>query len=153
MEDTTLKLIHNLTRLVHRRIEKELSQRFSLNAKEALTPKQAMIIKYLHKNPQKNIFQRDIETEFEIRRSTVSVLLKNMEPQGLIKRELCDEDARVKRVVLTKKAEDLNEYSENILSSINEILLDGIEKSKIDIFNEVMEKMYINIEKREGIWE
>ena len=45
------------------------------------------IISYLCENKDKNIFQRDIEREFDLSRSTVSTILKQLESEGLIERK------------------------------------------------------------------
>ena len=50
------------------------------------------------KNP---VYQKDIETEFQIKRSTASTLLASMEKNGLITRRSVDHDARLKQVILT----------------------------------------------------
>ena len=54
------------------------------------------IISYLCENKDKNIFQRDIEREFDLSRSTVSTILKQLESEGLIERKSVIIDARLK---------------------------------------------------------
>ena len=61
-------------------------------------------IRYLYDNREKEIFQKDIEKEFSIRRSTASNILKLMEKNGLIERISVPYDARLKKLTLTKKA-------------------------------------------------
>lgn len=67
------------------------------------------IISYLCENEDKNIFQRDIECEFDLSRSTVSTILKELEKEGLIERKSVIIDARLKKVVPTQKAKMINE--------------------------------------------
>lgn len=67
------------------------------------------IISYLCENEDKNIFQRDIEREFDLSRSTVSTILKELEKDGLIERKSVIIDARLKKVVPTQKAKMINE--------------------------------------------
>ena len=50
------------------------------------------IISYLCENKDKNIFQRDIEREFDLSRSTVSTILKQLESEGLIERDACSKE-------------------------------------------------------------
>lgn len=54
------------------------------------------------------VLQRDIEAQFGIQRSTVSVMLKRMEARGLVTRTDFDGDARQKAVGLTIKAQELH---------------------------------------------
>lgn len=67
------------------------------------------IISYLCGNEDKNIFQRDIERQFDLSRSTVSTILKELEKEGLIERKSVIIDARLKKVVPTQKAKMINE--------------------------------------------
>ncbi len=54
-----------------------------------------------------DIYQRDIEEEFEIRRSTATGILKLLEQHGFIERVGVPSDARLKKIVLTAKAKTL----------------------------------------------
>ena len=60
---------------------------------------------------QGEVFQRDIEKEFSLRRSTVTVMLQGFEQKGYILRVPVSRDARLKKIVLTEKAEQLQERS------------------------------------------
>ena len=53
---------------------------------------------------EKDIFQKDLEKEFDLKRSSVSLLLNNMEKSDLIQRVPVAEDARLKKIILTEKA-------------------------------------------------
>lgn len=70
-----------------------------------LTGVQMLIIDYVAGREQ--VLQRDIETEFNIQRSTATVALQRMEQRGLITRVASAQDARQKVVTLTAKAHDL----------------------------------------------
>ena len=61
-------------------------------------------IRYFYENRNKDIFQRDFEKKFSIRRSTASRMLKTMEQKGFIERLSVESDARLKKIVLTEKA-------------------------------------------------
>ncbi len=69
-----------------------------------LTGTNGWVIGYLWSNRDHDVFQRDIEEEFSIRRSTVSKILKLMEEKELIKRECVEYDARLKKLVLLPKS-------------------------------------------------
>ena len=49
------------------------------------------------------VFQRDIEREFSITRSTVTNILQLMERKGYIQRLSVPQDARLKQLVLTEE--------------------------------------------------
>ena len=69
-----------------------------------LTGNQMAIIDFITNHENEEIFQRDIEQEFDIQRSTTTVLLQRMEKKGLIERQISATDARQKAVKLTEKA-------------------------------------------------
>ena len=80
-----------------------------------ITAMQKWIIGYLSDNDKKDIFQRDLEEEFSVRRSTATGILQLMEKNNLIKREPVSYDARLKKIVLTQKALDIqNEINQEI---------------------------------------
>ncbi|MFC4770940.1 MarR family winged helix-turn-helix transcriptional regulator [Enterococcus hermanniensis] len=69
-----------------------------------LTGVQLSIIHMLSERKQQNVLQRDIEQEFNIQRSTATVILQRMEKKGLIQRKKANQDARQKQVMLTPTA-------------------------------------------------
>lgn len=86
----------------------QLGRRFDQFAKRYdLTGTQLSIIDFLSQDRQKAYVQRDIELEFNIQRSTTTVLLQRMEKKGLIYRQTAPADGRQKSVHLTQKALDV----------------------------------------------
>ena len=69
-----------------------------------LTGNQMAIIDFITNHANHEVFQRDIEHEFDIQRSITTVLLQRMEKKGLIERFTSLKDARQKAVALTDKA-------------------------------------------------
>ena len=61
------------------------------------------IIEYLYRHRNTPVFQRDIEREFSITRSTVTNILQLMERKGYIERRSVPQDARLKQLVLTEE--------------------------------------------------
>ncbi len=63
----------------------------------------------------KDVYQRDVENEFHIRRSSVTNLVQQLERNGLIQRVSVDSDARLKKLILTEKGRQIeNEIGERI---------------------------------------
>ena len=91
------------------------------------------------------IYQKDIEEEFQIRKSTVTGILQLMEKNGFIYRESVEKDARLKRIVPTKKAEALRP---SILYHINESeaqMTQGISKKDVAVCKQVLLQMLQNL--------
>lgn len=80
-----------------------------------LTGMQLSVIDFI--GTEHDVLQRDIEAEFGIQRSTVSVMLKRMESRGLITRTDYDGDARQKAVVLTPKARELHAVARDYITA------------------------------------
>lgn len=92
-----------------------------------------------------DIFQKDIEDEYSIRPSTATELLKQMEKNGLITREPVEYDNRMKKIVLTPKAQKYKKQVIDDLTHLEETLISGISEDKMEIFFEVIEKMMDNL--------
>lgn len=111
-----------------------------------LTVMQKHVLKFiLLETLHKEVYQKDIEEEFQIRKSTVTGILKLMEKNGFIWRESVKKDARLKRILPTKKSEALRP---NILSHINEAesrLTHGISDEELHICKQVLQKMLQNL--------
>lgn len=95
----------NLDRLLRKTIETEI--RF-LDDDDQLTRMHHWIIGFLYDRQDKDIFQRDVEAEFKISRSTTSSMLTLMEKKGLIIRQSVPGDARLKKLTLTEKSKALH---------------------------------------------
>ncbi len=111
-----------------------------------VTGKNGWIIGFLAENQDREIFQKDIEQYFSIRRSTVSGIIQLMEKKGFIIRESVDYDARLKKLVLTDRAKELHANMMKDLED-NEIKLkQNISEEELATFFSVLEKIRSNIE-------
>jgi DNA-binding MarR family transcriptional regulator len=113
---------------------------------DKLTGVHGWYIGYLYHNRDKDIFQRDIEEEFSIRRSTATGILQLMEKNGLITREPVKYDARLKKLVLTPKAIAVHEEITNEIKKIEADLVKGLSEEEINIFLLLINKMKKNLE-------
>lgn len=93
------------------------------------------------KNP---VYQKDIETEFQIKRSTASNLLASMEKNGLITRRSVDHDARLKQVILTDKARKMHETFLVTAKKVEENLARGLSDEELRNFFSTLDKISDN---------
>lgn len=72
---------------------------------EIITGEQCRIISYIaHRTAHGEcVYQRDLEDDFGVKRSSVASILGNLEKSGYIARSVCEEDARIKRITLTER--------------------------------------------------
>ena len=96
-------------RRVDNLIFRKINQFARENGVEQATPMHGWIIEYLYRHRDAAVFQRDIEREFSITRSTVTNILQLMERKGYIERQSVPQDARLKMLVLTEKGREFHE--------------------------------------------
>ena len=113
---------------------------------DEITGIQGWIMGYLYDNRDRDVFQRDIQTQFSVSRSTVTGILQTMEKKGLIVRESVDWDARLKRLSLTKKA---MQHHEKVMCGIHrteELLAGMLTAEERSAFLRLCEKLKKGIE-------
>ncbi len=91
------------------------------------------------------VFQKDIEEEYSLRPSTATELLKQMEKNGLIRRQPVPYDNRLKQIVLTEKALQYHDQVVKDLTALEETLTKGIAEENLEVFFTVIEKMMDNL--------
>ena len=108
---------------------------------DELTAMHGWILGYLCRNEDKDIFQKDIEAEFKICRSTVTNILKLMEKKGYIRRESVPYDARLKKLVLTDTGRELHEKTKDMIDIL---------KEDLDTFYRVIDQLKSNVKNMLG---
>ncbi|MBO5089410.1 MAG: MarR family transcriptional regulator [Clostridia bacterium] len=103
-------------------------------------------INYFYDNRDKEVFQRDFENRFSIRRSTASNILKTMEQNGFIQRVRVEGDARLKRIILTDKAIKIHEEIMRDIKRRELKLRKGISEEEIDQFLSMVNRFIANLE-------
>lgn len=92
-----------------------------------------------------DVFQRDVEIEFNIRRSTATGILQSMEKKNLITREAVPIDARLKKIVLTDKALSIHNQIIQKLTYVEEQLKKNLTDDEINMFFDIVERLSTNI--------
>ena len=136
------RLIHILSHTMKRHNPAEVMEN------DDLTTMQKHVLKFiLLETMHRDLYQKDIEEEFQIRKPTVTGILKLMEKNGYIYRESAKQDARLKQIIPTEKAEKIRPA---ILKSIEEgeaKMLRGIPKEDVELCKQVLWQMYENRKK------
>ena len=133
--------IRTINNLVKRYFEQHKPEEF----KES-TGVHGWAIRYFYENREKDVFQRDFEERFSIRRSTATNMLKLMEKNGLISRQSVDYDARLKKIVLTDKAIKIHNKAIQNIETLENSIKKGITEQELDSFYEVLDKIKANLE-------
>ncbi len=115
------------------------------NIISGITPTQMQIIEYILEKSDKDIYQKDLEDVLNLRRATVSGVLKTMEKNELIKRIEYGDDARTKKIVLNDKTYQLFLNGKKKIKSIEKVLLNNITKEDLSVVYRVLNSMNENI--------
>lgn len=110
---------------------------------------QMQIIKYILKHDGKIIYQRDLEEVFNLRRATISGILKTMEKNNVIIRVCDPNDARGKIVILSDDAKKFFKEKETLFKKLETVLKKDISKEELEIFYKVILKMRDNINRKD----
>ena len=112
-----------------------------------LTVSQAYVIDFISmEGKDRDIFQKDLEKEFDLKRSSISLMLNNMEKSDLIQRVPVAEDARLKKIILTDKAIMIHKKISNAIDSVENKLCKVLTTDEIKIFYKILDKIRDNIE-------
>ncbi len=135
-------VVRKLSNLIKRDVEKS---RIKLGF-ENIKGINGWAIAYFYENRDKDIFQKDFETKFSIRRSTASVILKTMEQKGLIERISVRCDARLKKIVLTEKAVDIHKKITKEIEEREARLRKNVSDQELNVFFNCITKFCANME-------
>lgn len=129
------KRINILAKRIHRKIDKEAS-------KYGLTGVQARILGFVyHRADKRDIFQRDIEEELDIRRSSVTSVLQLMEKNGYIQRVSVSKDARLKKIILTEKGSEIQKNVYDFILKIEKSLRDELSEDELNILISLIDRL------------
>lgn len=110
---------------------------------------QGMVLKYLSKNKDKEVFQKDLEESFGVRRSTMSEILDSLQKDGFIIRQVSELDKRMNRITLTQKGIDESELMEQSMNEFDRLLQQGISTKEKEEFIKTINKVLLNLKKME----
>ena len=129
-------------------IKRSLNESFQDEECEGVTGVHGMTIGYIYdESKNRDVFQRDIEKEFKIRRSTATGILRLMEQNGLLVREPVEYDARLKKLILTSKAANTHELFQKKVSAVEEKIIDGFTDDELNELFHMLERIRKNLER------
>lgn len=115
-----------------------------------LTGMQGFILGYINRT-EHEVFQRDIERKFNIRRSTATGILNNLEKNGYIVRMTSPADARLKTLVPTEKAKLCRKLVEKDIERIEKLITKDISQEELEAFFKITDKIKHNLERNDAI--
>lgn len=104
------------------------------------------VIDYLTDNSDKDIYQKDIETEFSINRATASKMLTLMEEKNFITRIPCEEDGRLKKIKVLPEGEKLKSICLAIRKEMEKELSFSLTQEEVETLKNILKKMIVHFE-------
>ena len=116
-----------------------------------ITAVQSRVIYYILAHYQEGpVFQRDVERVFSLSRSTATGILQLMEKKGIIRRESVASDARLKSLVPTERAAELDAQVRSCLRETERMLTRGLSDGQVQLFKEMAAQMSRNLDNWEN---
>ena len=137
-----------LGKLIHRidvNVGRILCQKILQDGMEDVSGTNGRIIRFLSDHENEDVYQRDLEREFGITRSTASRVLTLMEHKGLIIRSGVVHDARLKKLTLTEKAQGYSDVMHRNAREVNARLLKGFTAEETEQLCAYLDRLQENL--------
>lgn len=96
-----------------------------------------------------SVFQKDLEGEFGITRSTASKVIILMEKKGMLKREGVSHDARLKKIMLTEKSMDVVKIMREDRERMEARLTKGFTPQELEVLYGFFDRIQANLDEAE----
>lgn len=128
-------------------IKRRICQMESESVQQDLTGGQGVILGYIRHSKKTDVYQKDIEQKFNIRRSTATVALQKLEQAGLICRVAVKSDARLKKIELTPEGTAAAQRMENRIVCMDAEMAQGITEQEKQEFLRILHKINQNLDR------
>lgn len=134
-------LINKIANQLKRKMDKEMNENYNL------TKTQSLVLSYINSN--KEIYQKDIEKRFSIRRSTATEILNLMEKRNLIKRIPSKIDKRLNNIEITEEGIKLEKVGKEKIKELEKHMIKSLTKEEKKELIRLLEKVEQNLLERE----
>ena len=134
-------LINKIANQLKRKMDKEMNENYNL------TKTQSLVLSYINSN--KEIYQKDIEKRFSIRRSTATEILNLMEKRNLIKRIPSKIDKRLNNIKITEEGLKLEKIGKEKIKELEKQMTKSLTKEEKKELIRLLEKVEQNLLERE----
>lgn len=142
-DDRAFRLVGRAVNVLNNLIKRDME---SYNTNETVTGMQGVILHYIVMR-KADVYSKDIEAEFGMRRATVCDHLSLLEKSGMIVREDVRGDKRLRKIIPTEKAiTAIEEIGENIRRNEKK-LAEGLSEEEIAEFLRIASIMAKSIDK------
>ena len=123
--------------LLHQMQLNQIFKEFDLTASQTFS----LIYLFEAKRAQKEVNQKDIEREMDVSNPTVTGILNRLEHKGLIERVECPSDARVRNIVVTEKALEIDKQLQIKFREAEDELIASLSEKEADELQRLLKKI------------
>ncbi len=123
--------------LLHQMQLNQIFKEFDLTASQTFS----LIYLFEAKRAQKEVNQKDIEREMDVSNPTVTGILNRVEHKCLIERVECPSDARVRNIVVTEKALEIDKQLQIKFREAEEELIASLSEKEADELQRLLKKI------------
>lgn len=113
--------------------------------RHGITETEGLIMGFLCDHPERELYQRDVEEVFCIRRSTASRFLQNLERDGMLVRRSVPRDARLKKLIPTEKALAVHACIAEKFQIAEKLMTAGLTEGEVEQFIATARKIQHNL--------
>lgn len=115
---------------------------------ENLTGEQCKLLGYISSRIDRGelVFQRDVEKEFDIKRSSAANILSNLEKNGYIQRMVDKNDSRTKIIHLTEKGKNLDKEMMNNIDRLEAVISEDMTEEERLMFIDLLKRAIRNVD-------
>lgn len=132
-------------RTMHNEITRYIDRHGREQGLDEVTLSNIWILRVLYENRKHDVFQKDLEVECGLARSTVTGIVKLMESKGLVLRESVPDDLRLKKISLTEEGLAAYKAMMKVLNDLERALLKDVTMEERSNFIATLRKMQRNL--------
>lgn len=107
---------------------------------------QALLVNYLVRAGDREVFPRELGEYFNLRSSSITHLLNNLEKEGYILRLRMEDDGRYRRLLPTEKGVELAEEAETLVETFLARTFAGLTSHQLKTLEEIIEQIDRNVD-------
>lgn len=136
----------NTIKALNNQIKRTFDKSALTDNPDGLTGMHYAVIGFIaHASEGRDIYQRDVEKEFNIRRPTATNLLQLMEKKRLLGREAVPGDGRLRKIILTDHARELHKKMQEQMERISILMMEGVDPADLEVFFKVCSQLSRNL--------
>ncbi|MBO4836556.1 MAG: MarR family transcriptional regulator [Clostridia bacterium] len=136
--------LRRLSNLTSRYFEKQTNKK----QVDAITGTNGWIIGYIAHQQSRGepVYQKDLESRFGITRSTASKVVALMVQKDLLQQQSVPDDRRLKRLVLTPRAEQIKRMMDQDFACFESTLRRGFSEEELEMLFSLLDRLQDNLQ-------